>query len=68
MIHHTVLNSMYNRSTSAYTSKKRSDKNKLKLKDNRDYLTSSNIYTKLSDCQAACRLIQFLFYYLELNE
>jgi hypothetical protein len=114
----TFCGQTYDRSTSAYTSKKRSyrhypsftrtkgestptsilsrvaeklDENEIGSTNNRDYLTAPNtykyqndhvnksskykysptqkdpsnpsdVYIKLSDCQAACRLVEILFY------
>jgi hypothetical protein len=108
---HAFCGQTYDRSSSAYTSKKRShrhyssftrmkdeidqstpdnilsrvaeqlDDNEIETKNHRDYLTAPNtsskykyystqkdpsdtsdIYIKLSDCQAACRLLKILFY------
>ena len=108
---HAFCGQTFDRSSSAYTSKKRShrhyssftkmkdeidqstpenipsrvaeqlDENEIETKNDRDYLTAPNtsskykyystqkhpsdtsdIYIKLSDCQAACRLLKILFY------
>jgi hypothetical protein len=73
----------YDRSTSAYTSKKRShrsmptnifshiakktNQNDVKLKNNRSSNTS-NIYLKLSDCQTACRLVKILYFIIKIQQ